>query len=146
MILEVLDKSNIDSLYELGLQEFKGELWFTKDFLRETLGTPGYYLGAFENGNLIGGILVRKFDRPKLWIFFLIIDSDYRRQGIGSKLLRKIEELGSRDHNFLFVDVSEDDVSANKFYSKLGFERNAKVKNWFGDNTFGLIYTKKLNC
>ena len=144
MIIKKICEKDIDSLYKIGLQEFKGELWFTKNFLKETINTSGYYYGSFENGKLLGGILVRRFDRPKLWIFFFAVDKGFRRQGIGSKLLGKIEKKCSKDYPLIFVDICEAFSDAKNFYLEHGFKRQAKIKDWFGINKEGSIYSKRL--
>jgi GNAT superfamily N-acetyltransferase len=144
MIIREISDKDINSLYKIGLQEFKGELWFTKRFLKETVKTPGYYYGAFERGKLLGGILVRKFDKPKLWIFFFAVDRGYRTKGIGGKLLKKIENKCSKTYPLIFVDICEALSEAKKFYVKCGFKRQAKVRDWFGINQEGLIYSKRL--
>jgi len=142
MLIKKIKGKDIDSLYKIGLEEFKGEFWFTKRFLKETIGNPGYHYGAFEKDKLIGGILVKRFDRPKLWIFFLAIDKNYRRKGIGTKLLKLIESKCSENYPLIFVDLCDKMVKAKNFYTKNGFKEQAKISNWFGVNKEGLIYSK----
>lgn len=137
MIIRKIADRDISPLYEIGLQEFKGELWFTKNFLKETLRTPGYHYGAFEKGRLIGGILVRRFDRPKLWIFFFAVDEGYRNRGIGSKLLKTVERKCSKNYPLIFVDICEAFSEAKDFYKEHGFKRRAKIRDWFGINQEG---------
>jgi GNAT superfamily N-acetyltransferase len=142
MIIRKIGSKNIDSLYKIGLQEFKGEFWFTRNFLKETIKTPGYYYGAFENGKLLGGILVRKFDRPKLWIFFFAVDKGYRKRGIGGRLLKTVERKCSKNYPLIFVDICEGFSEAKEFYEEYGFKRQAEIKDWFGINQKGVIYSK----
>ena len=144
MIIKKLVKKDLYGLYKTGLHEFNGELWFTMKFLEETIKTPGYYYGAFERNKLIGGILVRKFDMPKLWIFFLIIDKNFRRKSVGSKLIKIIEKNSSKEFPLIFVDIDENNYSAKKFYEKNGFVKQAKINDWFGINNEGTIYSKKV--
>ena len=147
MLLKKLNQNNLGSLYKLGLQEFKGQLWYTKSFLKDSLNSNGYNFGAYENKKLIGYILVRKMDRPKMWILVFIVDKDYRRQSIGVKLLKKVESFKSKDYYVLMVDagIGITDVLANNFYKKSGFERSNEIKHWFGTNNSGYIYLKNLD-
>jgi len=144
MLIKKISDEDIGNLYKIGLQEFKGESWFSKKFLRETIKTPGYYYGAFEKGRLVGGILARRFDRPKLWIFFFAINKKYRGRGIGGKLLGMIEKKCSRAYPLIFVDICEASSEAKKFYKKHGFKQQAKIKDWFGINQEGIIYSKQV--
>jgi ribosomal protein S18 acetylase RimI-like enzyme len=142
MKLRKLLKDDIDRVFDLGFQEFNGELWFTKKFLKETINTPGYYLVAVENKKIIGVIFVRKFDLPKLWIFFFVVDKDYRRQGIGGRLLKAVERKCSNDYPLMFVDIENKNIEAKKFYLRNGFTEQACIKDWFGVDKEGIILSK----
>jgi ribosomal protein S18 acetylase RimI-like enzyme len=134
---------NIDSIYELGKQEFAGQLWYTKKFLKETLRHPGYHYGAYAGKKLVGYILSKKFDRPKIWIMSLIVDVEFRKQGIASKLVNKIqtESVSSSPLEFfiMFVDTEPE---LGPFYEKLGFTFRAEINDWYDINKPGLIYSK----
>ena len=133
---------DLNYVYILGQKEFNGELWFTKKFLKETAKTPGYCLVAVENRKIIGAIFVRKFDMPKLWIFFFVVDKNYRRQGIGSRLLKAVERKCSNDYPLMFVDIENRNIEAKKFYLKNGFTEQACIKDWFGIDKEGIILSK----
>ncbi|MFH1510314.1 MAG: N-acetyltransferase [Candidatus Woesearchaeota archaeon] len=142
--LRVLTKKDVKAIYTLGLQSFRGEFWYTRKYLVETLLPPCYACGAFVGENLVGAIMVRPLDRPKFWIFFLAVDKTFRRHHIGDMLLRKSESKCTKDFPILFVDVGAEDLAAIKFYEKEGFKRLAKVKDWFGIGTTGYIYSKRV--
>ncbi len=144
MLIKKISDKDINLIYKIGLQEFKEKFWFTKKFLKETLEIPGYYYGAFEKSKLVGAILVEKIERPKLWIYFLAVDKNYRGRGIGSKLLKKIEKHCSKHHPMIFVDTAPYPYKTNRFYLKNGFKKQAKIKDWFGINQEGVIYSKKV--
>ena len=144
MLIKKISDKDINLIYKIGQQEFKREFWFTKKFIKETIKTLGYYYGAFEKNKLLGAILVKKLDRPKLWIYFLAVDKNYRGRGIGSKLLKKVEKHCSKYYPLLFVDSGTDLLKTNRFYQKHGFKRQAKIKDWFGINKEGVIYSKKV--
>lgn len=140
-MIRKLPVSDINKAYRIGRQNFGKELWFTKKFLLETIRTPGYHYGCYKGKELLGCILVRKFDRPKLWIFFLAVDKNSRGMGVGKKLLETVEKMGSKQYPLLFVDVSARECS---FYKKMGFRRQATIKDWFGIGKKGTIYSKKI--
>jgi GNAT superfamily N-acetyltransferase len=141
MIIRKVCHKDLNSICRLGIQEFGDELWFTRQFLAETIKTPGYYYGAFDKGKLLGCILVRRFDRPKLWIFFMAVDKVARGKGIGSTLLKKVESKGCKSYPLLFVDVAPIRCS---FYEKRGFRKIASVRDWFGIGKPGAVYSKRI--
>lgn len=145
MIIKKVGNSYLSKIYALGKKEFSGEYWFTKKFLKTTIERKGLALGAFKKNELIGVIFVEFPDMPKAWIYFFIVDKSYRRNGVGSKLLKEIEKRLPKGYFLMFTDFEDKDTSAKRFYIKNGFKKSAKIKDWFGENTYGLIYCKKIN-
>ena len=82
-------------------------------------------------------------DEPRAWIYFFCVTKKERRQGIGNRLLKKVENKLPKEYSVVFVDFESKDKSAEKFYEKNGFKKRAKIKDWFGLNHKGLIYEKK---
>lgn len=144
MRFKKLNGRYLNSLYSLGKQEFKGEFWFTKGFLRDTAKRHGIYLGAFEKNKLVGAIYVDLLDKPKAWIFFFDVEKSHRKKGIGSSLLEKAEKNLPKGYEKLFVDFEKKDKEAKKFYKEHGFKLAGKIKDWFGLSTEGLIYSKTI--
>lgn len=135
----------LKSLYNLGNQVFKGEYWFTKRFLRESMKRKGLFYGAFDKDELIGAIFVDDgIDRPKAWIFFFAVKKEYRNKGIGNRLLDAVEKKLPKDYCKLFVDFEKKDKLALCFYKEHGFKKAGKIKDWFGKGTYGLLYSKTI--
>lgn len=145
MEIKKIDSKFLESLYRLGKEEFLGEFWFTKKFIEDTTRRHGIYYGAFDKKKLLGAICVDLIDRPKAWIFFFDVDKNYRKHGIGSKLLETIEKKLGKDYYKLYVDFEKTDKLAKRFYKEHGFEKAGKIKDWFGKGTYGLIYAKTIN-
>ena len=144
MIIKKISSKEINSIYQLGLQEFSGEYWLTPKFVKETVKERGIYLGAFNKNKLIGTVFVNVYDKPKAWIYFFVIDKENRRLGVGTKLLSTVEKKLPKGYFLLFVDIEESDKSALNFYKKNDFKRVASVKDWFGIGTTGAFYAKRL--
>lgn len=140
-----LKQSDLKSLYKLGLEEWRGERWLTKKFLKQTMRPPGYDFVALDDKNIIGVILVEILDKPKNWIFYFVVEKKYRNKGVGNMLLKTVEKRCLKDSPLLFVDVGVDDKEGNKFYKNHGFKKQAKIKDWFGIGESGIIYSKKFN-
>lgn len=78
-----------------------------------------YLLGAFEKNRLIGFIRCVGDGEHILLIQDLIVDSDYYRQGIGTKLFKVVSKKYENVRSFcLFTDIH--DIRDNEFYKSLG--------------------------
>ena len=144
MKIKRLAPKDVEALYALGLQQFKGEYWYTKKFVRDSVLKPGYNYGLFEGNKLLGGILIQQEDRPKLWIYFFIVEKSRRREGIGTALLKTVEKLRIPGFNYLFVDFEPTDILAKSFYVKNGFKLSATIKHWFGRGSHALLFFKQI--
>ena len=70
----------------------------------------------FDEDNISGIIVVQKIDREAYEIIDIDVDSDYRKQGIASKLIDYI--IKKFKIKTLFVETDDDTVG---FYGKYGF-------------------------
>ena len=103
------------------------------------------FYGAFDKKKLVGAIFVDDgIDRPKAWIFFFNVLKDYRKKGIGHRLLETVEKKLPKDYNKLYVDYEKTDKLAIQFYKEHGFKKAGRIKDWFGEGTYGIIGVKTL--
>jgi len=144
MRIKKLNGRYLKSIYDLADEQFHGEYWFTKKFLKDAIKRKGLCFGAFDRNKLVGAIFVDINDRPKAWIFFFDVKEDYRHEGVGQKLIKAVEEKLPKGYYMMFVDFEDSDNLAKRFYTKHGFKKVARIKNWFGKDTFGLIYAREL--
>jgi ribosomal-protein-alanine N-acetyltransferase len=81
-------------------------------------------------GMIVGWMLV-----DEVHIATIATHPDYRRQGIGSKLLLhtllKSMEEGAQSS---FLEVRESNVSAQEMYLKFGYEKMGRRKRYYRDN------------
>lgn len=102
---------------------FKSANWsaYLKDDekLKRAFENSLYLLGAFDNSKLVGFIRCVGDGEHILLIQDLIVDSNYYRQGIGTKLFKTISEKYKDIRTFcLFTDIH--DVRDNEFYKSVG--------------------------
>ena len=144
VIIKKINGKQTKQVYDLGKRAFPKETWLTREFVSETIHGSGVNLGAYENNKMVGTILVKNEDPPKSWIYYFVVDRVYRRQGIGTLLLKKAEKILGKKNWLMFVDLGDQDELAKRFYKRNKFSKVARIKNWFGRGIAGLIYSKEL--
>lgn len=80
------------------------------------------------------------------------IDENFRRKGLGERLLRTaIEDMKQffAKHNFtirkILVTTGEDNEPAKKLYEKIGFQKTAVLRDLFAQGENELVYILTLN-
>ena len=96
--------------------------------------TVGYIIGAIKGDNK---------QRAYGEIISIGILENYRRQGLGQKLISKMETDMKRIFKIGYCElhVRKSNKAAIQFYNKLGFFRTKKVKNYYKDED-GFIFRK----
>ncbi len=82
---------------------------------------PELFLVAVHAGRIVGSVMA-SCDGRQGWVHYLGVDPDYRRQGIGTTLMRRIEAslagMGCEDLHFQ-IWAHKDEVQA--FYESLDY-------------------------
>ena len=96
-----------------------GEPWDSKlpSFMDETRNTAKERYVCEEKG-VIKGFITAGIPTNKNYILALYVDSDSRKNGIGTKLLDKLRKI----YRYLTLHVYEQNSPAIKFYKDHGFE------------------------
>ena len=134
--------SHLQRLARIGREQWPHENWITEAYLKITVAKKGIHYTALLNKAVVGSIMAVEEDYPKFWIHYLVVDKNYRRKGIGTALLKKIESKLAKGA-FLLVDLEKNDRTGLAFYKKNGFLIQGKVKNWF-EGREGIIFGKKI--
>jgi ribosomal protein S18 acetylase RimI-like enzyme len=96
--------------------------------LRKTLSNKDLYVIVLRDKNRIigmGSIMMIRY-LFGLWgnIEDVVVDQEYRRQGLGKKLMKKLISIGKQKKvNGVNLTSRPSRVAANKLYKKLGFKR-----------------------
>ncbi len=110
------------------------------------LGNDRYYfMGAFENGVLIGyGGIITLFDEGD--VANIAVASEYRGRGIGRMILSSLcDEAKGRGVEFLHLEVRESNAPARALYGSFGFTVDGLRKNYYSKPTENaVLMTKKL--
>lgn len=97
----------------------------------------GEIIVADDNGKIVGYSEIRlaKWNRS-CWVINLVVDTTYRNQGIGSKIMDRVKlsakEFGMRTVMF---DGDMKNYPSYKFYQKNGFKVCGLNDSYYADNT-----------
>lgn len=129
MIREITDKD----LFEVNqlLQIFNVEYSSLNDFTK---------IVVYEENNKIVGALVYSLIYDRIEIEYIVVSDEYKRFGIGTKLLKYIEKEGITN---ITLEVRESNTVAINFYKKNGYEVAAIRKNYY-KNENGYLMIKNL--
>ncbi|MGC8998601.1 MAG: GNAT family N-acetyltransferase [Candidatus Bathyarchaeia archaeon] len=88
---------------------------------------PEFFLGAFENGRLIGAVIVSS-DGRKGWINRLAVDPDFRRRGVARALVAEAERVLRKHGIRIFCALIEDGNEASKrLFRKCGYVEHRDI-------------------
>lgn len=121
-----------DEFYELGKIINKN---FDKLYNLENIVDSLYddVYGYFIDNKLVGFIHINKM-YENIDIVNIVVDEDYRRRKIGSKLISYVIDLYD-DVMSIMLEVNENNINAIKLYEKMNFkEINRRLKYYGNDN------------
>ncbi len=78
-------------------------------------------------------------------IINFLVDTPYQHQGIGQALYRKLEQSALIDDaTEITLEVKEQNIQAQTFYLKQGFEKISIRKNYYHDGSDAYLMRKEL--
>jgi ribosomal protein S18 acetylase RimI-like enzyme len=91
---------------------------------------PELFLVAVREGKIVGTLLA-SCEGKQGWVYYLGVDPDHRRQGIGTRLMKRVEAtlagLGCKELHFQ-IWASKAEVQA--FYESLGYIIESQQGMW----------------
>jgi|Deesub1362A_J573_1020465.scaffolds.fasta_scaffold03504_5 ribosomal-protein-alanine N-acetyltransferase len=104
---------------------------------------PNGFLVAEKNGRIAGFIVAVQPSLNELRILMLAVDKEFRRQKIGSTLLRELL-FRFPDTRRVYLEVRIDNKEAIKFYEKNGFVIKKKINDFYTDGSPAYLMEKIL--
>jgi len=81
------------------------------------------FIGAYDGERCVGLAILADHMFKYIYLDDLKVFQEYRKQGIGKALMEKAMEVAhQRNYNGIYTIGQDNNVSACKFYLKLGFE------------------------
>ena len=107
--------------------------WSKNQIINQINKQTNLSFGAFYNENLVSFILGDLFNIEKISeyeILLIYVCKDFRKKGLGTKLLNKIEENNTRLKK-IYLEVSKNNSEGISFYTKMKFICIHTRKNYF---------------
>ena len=141
--IKQLNEKDIDLCYELDSDTIS--LWSKKQWASE-FKKEGTKIFGLSLTNLIIGLCVFQVVLDEAQISYFVVNPNFRRKGFGSYLMSfligKCEELSLKK---LQLEVSESNVTAERFYSQLNFSTVGIRRNYYKDGSHALLKEKNLS-
>jgi [ribosomal protein S18]-alanine N-acetyltransferase len=103
------------------------------------------FLVAQENNRIIGYIIFWIKYEDEGHIISIAVDKNFRRLEVGSKLVEtSIESFRKFNLNRIKLEVRVGNTGARKFYSKIGFEEEKVVEEYYEDLEDAVIMSRAM--
>ena len=140
-VIQINDK-DIDLCYELDSSTIS--LWSKKQWINEIRKKDIKVFGLLH-ANLVIGICVFQVILDEAQINYFVISQKFRKKGFGSYLMRYlIKNCEKLNVNKIFLEVSQTNVEAEKFYTGFDFFTVGIRRNYYRDGSNALLKEKIL--
>ena len=137
-----INEKDIDLCY--GLDSNTISLWSKKQWANEFKKEGSKIFGLLIT-NLVIGVCVFQVVLDEVQINYFVVNKKFREKGFGSYLMRylirKCEKLNLKK---ILLEVSQGNVTAERFYSRFDFSTVGIRKNYYRDGSHALLKEKKL--
>ena len=140
--IKQINEKDIDLCYKLDSNTIS--LWSKKQWANEFKKESTKIFGLLIT-NLIIGICVFQVVVDEAQINYFVVNKKFRKKGFGSYLMcflvKKCEKLNLKK---ILLEVSQGNVTAERFYSRFDFSTVGIRKNYYKDGSHALLKEKKL--
>ena len=140
--IKQINEKDVDLCYELDSDTIS--LWSKKQWSNE-FKKEGTKIFGLLNKNLVIGICVFQVVLDEAQINYFVVNQKFRKRGFGSYfmsyLIKKCEKSNLKK---LLLEVSQSNVTADRFYSRFDFSTVGIRKNYYRDGSHALLKEKKL--
>ena len=141
--IKQINKNDIDLCFELDSNTIS--LWSKKQWANE-FKKDGTKIFGLLIANLVIGICVFQVVLDEAQINYFVVDQKFRKRGFGSYLMSYlIKRCEKLNVNKLLLEVSQSNVTAERFYSRFEFFTVGIRKNYYKDGSGAFLKEKKIN-
>ena len=135
LILEYIKWLNTD----LSFQNIDDEL---NNFPQKYKSPNGEFIIAKENNNVIGCVAIKRLENKICEMKRLFVKDEYKRKGIGKKLVEKIiEESKMKNYEKMRLDTLNTMKAALDIYYENGFY---EIEPYYNNPNSGVVYLEKV--
>ncbi|MDD8020315.1 MAG: GNAT family N-acetyltransferase [Acidobacteriota bacterium] len=126
---KISDYEEVMNLWQLGRLPLKPQGRDSRAQLEQQIKFDQViFLVAEKEGKIIGTVLATH-DGRKGWINRLAVHPDYRRQGLGRRLIKRAEEeLEKKGLLLVAALIEEDNPASMNLFVQLGYEPHPEIK------------------
>ena len=140
--IKQINENDIDLCFELDSNTIS--LWSKKQWANE-FKKEGTKIFGLLIANLVIGICVFQVVLDEAQINYFVVDQKFRKRGFGSYLMSYlIKRCEKLNVNKLLLEVSQSNVTAERFYSRFDFFTVGIRKNYYKDGSGAFLKEKKL--
>ena len=140
--IKQINEKDIDLCYELDSNTIA--LWSKNQWASE-FKKEGIKVFGLLFSDLLIGICVFHEILDEAQINYFVVNKKFRKKGFGSFLMvYLIKRCKKQNINKLFLEVSQTNYTAEKFYSRFNFSTVGIRKNYYKDGSDALLKEKKL--
>ena len=140
--IKQLNEKDIDLCYELDSNTIS--LWSKKQWAKE-FKKKGIKVLGISLSNLLIGICVFHLVLDEAQINFFVVNPKFREKGFGTYLMNfLINDCEKLNINKLFLEVTNKNFKAEKFYRRFDFSTVGIRRNYYRDGSDALLKEKKL--
>ena len=140
--IKQINEKDIDLCYRLDSNTIS--LWSKKQWANEYKKEGTKIFGLFIT-NLMVGLCVFQVVLDEAQINYFVVNKKFRKKGFGSYLMsfliKKFEKLNLKK---ILLEVSQGNVTAERFYSRFDFSTVGIRKNYYKDGSHALLKEKIL--
>jgi ribosomal-protein-alanine N-acetyltransferase len=140
--IKQINERDIDLCYQLDSNTIS--LWSKKQWANE-FKKEGTKIFGLLIKNLVIGICVFQVVLDEAQISYFVVNQKFRKRGFGSYLMSYlIKNCEKLNLNKLLLEVSQSNLTAERFYSRFDFSTVGIRKNYYKDGSHALLKEKKL--
>lgn len=119
------------------------EGWSAESFISEVKKDNGIVICCYAD-NCVAGLICGYFAGDEADITSVAVDENYRRLGIGSRLIQEFEKNLPEYISDIFLEVRESNSPAIGLYEKYGFEKISIRKNFYSNPDENAVVMRKV--
>jgi [ribosomal protein S18]-alanine N-acetyltransferase len=127
-------RKDMPAVLEIERQSFEFP-WSEDDFIR-CLRYPRCIGMVVESDGRVVGFMMYALYKFRLHLLTLAVHRDFRRRGVGTRLMQKLfGKLSYQRRNRIVLEVRETNLSAQMFFREMGFRAVSVLRDFYEETT-----------